>query len=203
MKSSVCYLIGNKKMVTAVLDETEKTAKYAGLGKRETLHLCLLAEELVGILLGLAGKFRAEFWIEEGGGTFQLFLTADARLGRENRKKLIALASSGKHEAHQGIMGKIGQLVEAFMDNYDEVEQYCARNGYMMTNMDIGIGESSVMAGGYHMWSLNQYQEEIRKDQPEDEWEELGCSIVAKLADDVTVSIQNHKVRIMVVKRFS
>lgn len=89
-------MIGNEKMVTSVLDETEKTAKYAGLGKRETLHLCLLAEVLVGILLGLAGKFRAEFWIEEGGGTFQLFLTADARLGRENRKKLSALARSGK-----------------------------------------------------------------------------------------------------------
>ena len=50
---------------------------------------------------------------------------------------------------------------------------------------------------------MNQYQEAIRKDKQEDEWEELGCSIVAKLADDVTVSIQNHKVRIMVVKRFS
>lgn len=201
MKSTVCHLDGSRRELGQALKETEKTAAYAGLGKRETLQLRLLAEELTGIFKGVAGDFAADFWVEEEKGIFRLNLASVVRLGREKKEKLISLSSSGKNEADKGFMGKLGRLFEAYADNCDEVGEYCAQAGIMLPGMQLGSGDIMTM-NSYTIWSLSDYKDSVVSEKKEEEWDELECSIVAKLADDVTVSVRNQKVHLTVTKKF-
>ena len=48
-------------------------------------------------------------------------------------------------------------------------------------------------------WSLSRYQ--LQKDAKEEEWDELEKSVVAKLADDITVGVKNGKVELVIKKK--
>lgn len=202
MKSTVCHLGGSEKEIKQILKEAEKTAAYVGLRKHETLQLCLLAEELTGILRGVIKDFEADFWIEEENGKIRLNLASEVRLEREKKEKLLSISTSGKNEADKGIMGKIGRLFETYMDNCDEVGTYCAQAGITIPSMEMMDSGSMMTFGGYGMWSLQEYKNYVQTEKKEEAWDELECSIVAKLADDVTVSIRNQKVHLTVIKVF-
>ena len=202
MKSKVCHLISSASPITQILSEAEKTAAYAGLEKHGTLQLRLLAEEMTGILRGIAGNFSADFWIEESNKKFQLHLSADVRLNREKKDQLIAVSSSGKNDAYHGISGKIGRIFEAYMDRYDDISQYCSENGIDLSRTDMLTGGASLQPDGFLMWSLGQYRETVKEQQVPEQWDELEHSIVASIADDITVRLKNGKSEIIITKRF-
>ena len=202
MKSKVCHLISSHSPIDQILAEAEKTAAYAGLEKQDALQLRLLAEEMTGILKGIAGDFSADFQIEESNRKFQLRLTAAVRLNREKKDRLIAVSSSGKNNAYHGVMGKIGQIFEAYMDHYDEVSAYCKENGINLSQSDMLMGGSSLQPDGLVTWSLNRYKDTVKDRQLNERWDELEQSIVASIADDITVSIRNDKAEIIITKRF-
>ena len=201
MKSTVCHFDGSNEALENILSETERTAAYANLGKKEALQLRLLAEELTGILRGVACDFEADFWIEEEDGTFRLNLSADTRLDREKKDKLISFSSRGENEADRGIMGKIAGIFELYMDSYDEVGTYCAESGIVLPSMQMMDSGNMMLNGDCQIWSLQNYKSNILSGHKE-EWDELERSIVANLADDVTVGVRNQKVRLTVIKTF-
>lgn len=200
MKSTVCYLDGSGREMDHVLREVEKTAVYTELGKHETVQLRLLAEEMTGIIRGLTNKFEAEFWVEEHKGTFYLNLASELCLDREKKEKLISVSSSKKNSVKKGIMGKIGQLFEAFIESRGEIEAACKKSGMMSPGLKAMRGQSNLPPGGEKCWSFTEYKKHL--DKKEDVWDELECSIVAKLADDVVVSIWDEKVHLTIIKTF-
>lgn len=202
MKSKVCHLISSRSPIDPILAEAEKTAAYAGLEKQDALQLRLLSEEMTGILKGIAGDFSADFWIEESNKKFQLHLAAGVRLNREKKDQLIAVSTSGKNDAYHGIMGKIGQIFEAYMDHYDEVSAYCTKNGINLSQTDMLTGGSSLQPDGFVVWSFNRYKDTVKDQRLDERWDELEQSIVASIADDITVSVRNNQAEIIVTKRF-
>lgn len=199
MKSDICTLSANDiESLKKVLSETEKTAVYAALDKKQSGRLRLLAEELVEMLPSLLAFTAGEFWIDCKGTNFELHttLTPNNSLTSEKRDELLKVSSSGKNAAATGIMAKI-RLAATFM----------------LIDYEKNVAEMPATAAFYHdgmganpyfpisSWSLENYRAKAKSEQGE-KWDELEKSIIANIADDVLVGIEGKKVEIIVKKSF-
>lgn len=200
MESNHCYLKNGKGRQEA-LAELEKAAAYCELPKQEGLYLRLLGEELTGMMAGLVGRYEGEFWVQADGRQVELHLLVDKKLTLDERERLVDVSTRGKNEAARGIMGKICTMFEAFADSYEETGQYCVRNGIYMTGMN-DIYHSCIVAEDCVSWSLRQYASQIGEEEKGEAWDELEKSIIARLADEILVSIRNRQAEIIVKKTF-
>lgn len=179
-----------------VLEEVEKTACYRGLEHREFLQLRLLAEELTGMTAGLVGHYEAEFWIETQGRAFALHMALRVKMDEETKERLLRVATSGKNEAERSLMGKLRGFLESCAWNYDDLCHYCSENGIQAME---GMYAGCSLSGGQPVWSLKRYARSVQEGK---EWDELEQSIVAKLADDILVTIRRDRTEIVVKKTY-
>ncbi|WP_296322670.1 hypothetical protein [Treponema sp. UBA3813] len=196
MKSNICTLEEGNASLSLLLDETEKTAAYSNLDKKQTGRLRLLAEELVEMLPELLSFSKGKFWIESEEKVFSLHtvLTPNESMTAERREKLLAVSSTGKNSAAIGIMSKIKLAAEFMLIDYEENATYSTpfyENG-MINPVSIGMDLA---------WSLNSYKQKANT-QKDERWDELEKSIIANIADDVLVGVQGKKVEIIVKKSF-
>lgn len=207
MKSIEIYLNEKGLGTVEALDEVECFCKDQMYSGKETLRTRLLAEELLGMVKGIIGdgEYEAAFWIEGTGKQCELHVTAKARVDSDKKEKLMSVSSSGENMAARGIMGKIRQVVEGYLNGYEQMDQYYAAGGGVMPYTAMGVMSGSMM-GSMMMqtWSLQTYIGAVqeRKDENQDVWDELEKSIIASLADDVLVGVQNKKVEIIVKKEY-
>ena len=192
--------------MAAALNAVEKLAEDVKLTKKEGLRLRLLAEEMMGMIRGIVGRFGAEFWAEENGREMQLCLKADAHIDLEQRNQLLAVSSSGKNQAEKSFMGKVRGIFELYLMNYEADWQYMDLNSYPMYYY--GDAGSMGMSMGYErMWSLKSMRNDLDNSKnnnagAEEEWDELEKSIVGKLADEVLVGVRSRKVELIIKKKF-
>ena len=177
MKSNVISITNRGDGFEKALQETRKVAAYEGLGEKETLHLVLFTEEMLSMaeIVGGDMTMNAYFWIETGGKTFDLHLTANTTLDKKKRAQLLDAATTRKNEAANSLLGKIRDAFEQAMsveDIYNEVPYD------VLTDI----------AG---------------REIADPEWDEYECSILRKLADNVKVSIRGNVVDLTVRKTFA
>ena len=116
------------------------------------------------------------------------------------RDEILSVSKSGKNAAATGIMNKIRAAAEVMLANYSQ--------SAALTNALYADPYPDYYHMGYivqpedytNQWSLSQYKENAKEDK--EAWDELEKSIIANLADDVTVGIINGKVEIIAVKNF-
>ena len=96
MKSEIVKVTSSGAGMPEALEMTEKAGDVAGLEKKEKLRLRLLAEELVGVMRGIAGDVEADYCLSQEGKAFTLNLCADVTMTRDMREQLIAVSTSGK-----------------------------------------------------------------------------------------------------------
>ena len=207
MKSNICALNDDLTCLKAVLGEVEKVTAYNGLDTKKALRLRLLTEELCGMLSGLVQNFSGEFWAENDGDNYELYVKLKADdMNIDLRNELISVSKSGKNAAAKGIMGKIRAVaetmllaaVEPTLTTLSEVNFY-DYHGY---DMSFGYIDPAIsrQTGYAYSWSLVNYKTAV--EEKEDEYAELERSIVAKLADDITVGVRGNNVEIIVKKSF-
>lgn len=212
MKSNEIFLNGVGAGTAEVLNEVEAFCKYQNYSNKEMLQTRLLAEELLGMMKGIIGadaedskedKYEAKLWIEGTGKKCELHVTAKTRVDSNKKEKFLSVASDGKNMAAKGVMGRIRQVVEDCLSEYEGAESYY---GDSRVPMYPYVGMSSIAGSAAMMqrWSLQSYIGSVsaRRTEKQEEWDELEKSIVAKLADDVLVGVQNKKVEIIVNKSF-
>ena len=194
MKTDVFKFTDNTDELERMLDETEKTAKYVGLDKKQTIRLRLLAEELMGMLPEMMEYCSGEFWIESVDKQVELHVSVklDDMLSAD-RDKLLSVSTSGKNAAAKGIMGKVRAAAEMMLIEYFSLP---ADMQYDFYNM--GMSDPYYYANA---WSLNQYKAAVA--QNTEAWDELEKSIIANLADDVIVGIKGKQADIIVKKNFA
>lgn len=196
MKSNVVVFKKGQNNFDNILVEAEKVAIYNGLNAKETLRLRLITEEMIGILKELVDKFDGEFWVENEDKTFtvNLLVKADS-MDSEKKEKLLAVSSTGKNVLAKGFMGKIRSVIEFFAASSGASisEMY----GYCINPMDVITLHNSVE---YSLWSMDKYKSDVKENVSE--WDELEKSIVANLADDVTVGVMGKKIKVAVKKTF-
>lgn len=195
MKSNIIKLTSSMEKSEEVFDEVQKCAVYADLSNKDALHLRLLAEELVGMIREVLADYEATMWVENEKKVFTIHLVAKARLGSQRKEQMLSLSKDGKNLATKGIMGKIRRVMEiCILADGDDYSMY------MDSYAPFASGIESSGMNYVSLWSLNQYRNAASSQS--EEWDELEKSIVAKIADDVSVGVQNGKAEVIITKDF-
>ena len=189
MKSDVIAVSSKEDCTDQALSQTERVAVFQELSHKSALHLRLLAEEMMNMMRAIAGDVEGEFWIENRKDLYELHLNVETAMDFYKREKLLSASSSGKNEASRGFMGKI----RSFFEPVEGVPLY-----FDVSPDGVGADMS---------WTLRAYQQKIqqhveqRSEGAEEAWDELERSVVARLADDVKVSIRGRNVEMIVFKK--
>ena len=180
----------------------EKAASYCGLDEDQELKLMLLCEELIEMLPNLLLYGKGEFWIETHDKNVEIHsvVEADDLLTGNDRKEIMKVSKSGKNIAAKGIMNKIRIAAEVMLANYalsNGVSGDVEYDTEPLEFYDYGLTDPFAKQD---MWSLTAYKKKVQSDS--DDWDELERSIIANLADDVTVGILGGKVEVTIKKKF-
>ncbi len=199
MKTNEIYVSNQGAGREEALNETEKYADYQGLDHKAKMHIRILAEEMLGMVAAIAGNFYAYYWIEDDSEGYHLHLEARVEMNATKRDALIDASTSKRNSSARGVMGKLRDVFQNYWMGYKETIIYPSNNyDYMSYGIiDPGIYSSPAI------WSLSQYQTVVRKDEGASEtWDELEKSIIANIADDVTVGIKGDNVEMVITKRW-
>ena len=216
MKSSVINVKRDADNLSDILSEVQKSSFYADLDAKKALRLRLLAEELVGMLKELSGDYIGEFWVEYEDRKFELItcIYVNEAMDNKTKKGFIAVSSDKKNAAAKGIMGKIRDVVENMM--YPETALYSSGSELTQIEIEAMLGEGAVQKSSDisvgdivdditlgDSWSLNQYKIKQRDNDNKEPWDEIEKSIIANIADDVTVSVKGKQFEIVITKYFA
>ena len=195
MKTDVILVSSRGNHIDTALEQAEKVAAYKGLSPKNTIHLRLLTEEMMGMMRSITGETEGKFWIEDEDDVYQLHLLVEVRLDYEKREKLIAASTSGVNEAAKGLMGKI----RTFFD----------------VSEDVGVSSAFFMPGGLEMthdsigWSMLDYRAALeervasRDKSAEEAWDELENSVVSHVADDIKVNVKGRRAELIIIKKMA
>lgn len=197
MKSNVCKIEKGRKCLEEILKESEKVAIYNEFTHKQTLHLRLICEELDGMLPELVGDFEGNLWIEvEDGVCVVRALIALNTLTAKKKEQLISVAKNKKNSAAVGIVGKIRSAMENFFLDYDESDAAFMSPSLVNTHASYDMGWDYS-----YYWNLNEYRTTVKSEDKKEEWDELEKSVIASVADDITVGIKSSNAEITIVKK--
>lgn len=197
MVTNKCVLNGNDEDLKKVLKEVELAADYNQLAHKPSIQLRLLAEEMIGIEKGILGFVRGEFYMENEGNEYKLYLEAQLNLEASEREAFVKVSSSKSNEAYKGFKGKLLKVI-------DSMTGANAAAGGGMSPLASGYMENEVITGfqsnSLDLWQLTRYEEESKDNR--EIWDEMEKSIVARLADEILISFREGKLTMTVIKAF-
>lgn len=205
MKSNVIALEKNMDF-DVIYNEIDKVCVYNDLDKKSGLRLRLLTEELLGLIPHFMEYCNGELWVENQDSNYEIHVSFIANEPTDlEKERLIDISNTRKNAAYVGIMGKIRGLIEGMIEGY----KLGVKAGLTCSDQDV---QGFYMAGAYNtpsysvVWNLNNYSKNVNEDHQngdkEEEWDELEKSIIANLADDLSVGIAGNKVDLIVKKAF-
>ena len=176
MRTDITMLDSSGTHMQMALDTVEGLADVQKLSPKETLHLRLLAEEVLAMVRMVVTDFTARFWAEGEGKKYKIVLEADVLAKGSEKQVLLSLSSTGENEANLGIGQRIARMFRVGVHSQDE-------DGYS--------------------WSLNNFKKDLQN-APDSKLaqEHLEKSVIANLATNVRVSIDEGKVKMIVDKDF-
>lgn len=197
MVTNQCVLNGNDEDLKKVLKEVELAANYNQLAHKPSIQLRLLAEEMIGIEKGILGFVRGEFYMENEGNEYKLYLEAQLNLEASEREAFVNVSSSKSNEAYKGFKGKLLKVI-------DSMTGANAAAGGGMSPLASGYMENEVITGfqsnSLDLWQLTRYEEESKDNR--EIWDEMEKSIVARLADEILIGFREGKLTMTVIKAF-
>lgn len=201
MKTNEIYVSNQGKGREEALNEAEKYADYQKLSNKDRMHVRILTEELLGMVETIAGDFYAYFWIEDNSKCYQIHLEAKVDMNTKKQDTFIDTSTNKKNSQAKGIMGKLKDVFRYYWMGYKEA-MYEPNGVNCVDYMEYGLINPDV-SGSANIWSLSRYQEVVKKDENDLEgWDELEKSIIANIADDVTVGIRGDNVEMVITKNF-
>ena len=200
--------MGDAKKTSGSFGRIDEWIDGLGLGKKDRLHVRLLAEETLGMLKAMAGDYDADISIKKNN---QEEVTINVTVKAEDidinqKKELIGVSSDKINTKAVGFMGKIAEIIENSLLNYDNVMKLQQEYGGGYVDYGtMGIGGSTDILGDTALaWSLCDYRSSLEDAIPDNDaakeaWDELEKSIVANLAKDVKVGVQRNIVDMTII----
>ena len=208
MVSDKIKVSNNGEGIREALEETERIGRYMGLSGRELIWLRLLSEETLGMIEAMVGEFNATFWIEALNATScRINLEAKAVIEAGIKKDLLSASSTGENFYARGLMGRIADAIEEGMYRYDEAAKIQDEFFGMQISDEQADRQDGFVDIPYY-WSLDEYRKEMAKQKERDSAlnemidDHLEKSIVAHIADDITVGVRDRKVKLIISKEF-
>ena len=177
---------------------SEKLGLSCGLDKKQNLRLRLLTEELFGLVRNIAGELNGSFSIEYEGRSFILSLDANVNLTSEMREQFLSVSSSGENEAAVGFMGKICDMISSVLLSTNS-NSTMLQAGLMCP----GAPSDAFISTQNYEWYLKRYRDSVDGTSNEDARDDLERSIVANIADDISIRIIGSTVGVRIYKIFT
>ena len=199
MKSDVILVSSEGNKIEKALDLAERTAVFKRLSVKSAIHLRLLTEEMMGLMRSITGESEGRFWIEDQDGVYELHLVVTTNMDGEKRDRLLSASTSGRNESAKGLMGRLRD----FFDRNADEDVASFSNPLMLP----GMFEQTSSPTLDWEWTMTRYEEALTpyvKDRQESAlqaWDELEKSVVARVADEVKVSIRGRTVELIIFKR--
>ncbi len=186
--------------VELALGVVDSFIRSLGITGRDAMHLRLISEEAIGMIRAVAGDYDAVFRISGDDKECVVNLTSKVRMDPQKRKEFLSVSTSGRNESARGIVGKIRELIEIGMENYENVCGLSIPSGSKPVSYGMMGMEKSVLE-----WSLDRYRRSVSVSIDESEayqqaWDELEKSVIANIADNVLVGIMNDMLEISIYK---
>ncbi|MCR4605805.1 MAG: hypothetical protein K5639_07400 [Eubacterium sp.] len=208
MKSEIIKVEGKQTKEIRIANFVEGYCNDEGYDQKTTLRMRLLAEELVSLISSMEMDIDGEFFVESTDKEIELHMNMRTFIYPERKKELMGLATVEKKKP-KGVLGKLSQVVQGYLAGVDEDEQQqleLARSiPYGMYGMT-GSCMGNQMMESITAWSLQRYRDAIdesiaQNEADEEEKDELEKSVLANLADEVSVGIKSSKVQLIVTKK--
>lgn len=194
MKTDKLWVNGNIRRNSEVNEILQAFADQAGITGRDFRHMNLLTEETLGMAHQLLKDFDGEIWIETTPAGYDIILEADVHGADED--------SASTPDAPPGFMAKIAEMLNcAYMfESICEMPESLAVT--LPDYLSYGIRETGDAPVWTGKWSLSAYRYNLLNHPGSKvNLDELEKSIVGSLADEVTIGIQGHRIRLVISKR--
>ena len=209
-KTREIHVSNDEKTTAAALKLADDFIEQLGLTGKPAIRFRLIAEETLGMVRAMTGDFDALFWLENEDDKYRVKLIATTKMDMDKKESLIAASTSGKNAAVKGVMGKIGEIIENGLLNYEDVAKLQQEygTGYLdYAAMGFNVSAEYMTAGAPLVWSLNNYREQLENvvetdDPAKAAWDELEESIVASIAEDITVGVKKDRVDMTITAKF-
>ena len=199
MRSNICEIEKGTKDLAAILEESERVARYNGLDRKQTLQLRLLCEEIDGMLPNLIDDFDGSLWIDFEDGVCKVTVSIQIpEFNTVKKAELIGIAKNKKNAAAVGIVGKIRNAIENFFLDEEKMEALALSAGSYGVSTEYGDGVDYA-----YLWRLEEYRGSVKKEEQAEAWDELEKSVIASVADDVIVGVRGKCAEIVIVKKFA
>ena len=201
MKTDVITVSGRGNRMDAALALVDKVCAYKGLNGKNSLHLHLLAEEMMGMMRSITGETSGQFWIEDEDDVYSLHLAVNTSMNSGKRDQLLSAATSGKNESAKGLMGRLRD----FFDRESDEDVAALSSSLLMPEMYDQFSSPTLEME----WTMARYESglasRVEQDDPaaKEAWDELEKSVVAHVADDVKVSIRGRSVEMIIIKKLA
>ncbi len=201
MKTDVIVISSKGARMEKALQQVDKVAAYKELSQRSAMHLRLLAEETMGLMRSITGETEGRFWIEDEDGVYELHLSVQTGMNSSKRDQLLSVSSSGQNDSARGLMGRLRDFFDRGAD-----EDIAAFTSPLLLP---GMYEHTTTPTLDWEWSMVRYEDELAARVREDDgearkaWDELEKSVVARVADDVKVSIRGRVVEMTLLKKMA
>lgn len=177
MESEKVSISDLEGQIQRAYDVTETFAFDIRLLGKNALRLRLLAEETLGLATQIVHTAHIRYWLDGDAKECHLNLEAKKKLENQEKQELLSVSTTGENTAYRGVTGKIKSL-------FLKPEELSSP------------------------WTLTDYKKMIQDHEHKDPFEHLNPedlerSIVASLADEVTVSLHGEDILMVVTKRFS
>lgn len=203
MKTEIISVYASGDGRDKALELTEKTGAFCGLDHQSSLRLRLLSEELIELIRPFTDKIHGEFWLEAEDNEVQIHLKTDIPMDLQTRNELLAVSSSGKNSAAKGLMGKIREMIASVTLPDDPETKEMTDQAFSLISIGSQMGAHY---DGAYSWSMTAYMNQVNSidnDDGKEAQDELERSIVANLADEVTVSIVGSEVEVIIFKSYN
>ena len=201
MKTDVITVSSRGNRMDAALAQVDKVCAYKGLNGKNSLHLHLLAEEMMGMMRSITGETNGQFWIEDEDDVYSLHLAVNTSMNSGKRDQLLSAATSGKNESAKGLMGRLRD----FFDWGSDADLSAYSSPLLLP--DAFEQSSSPMLDWE--WSMSRYERALSSQMEQGDqavkeaWDELEKSVVSHVADDVKVAIRSGTVEMIIIKKLA
>ena len=172
-------------------------AEKNGITGKNYYHLGLLAEETLGMANQILHVYDGELRVERTAAGYEIIL--EAAVHEKDDGKAVPATPP------EGFMAKIAEMMNCsyMFENIAEMPDDLA--GMLPDYISYGIRKEKEAQAWAGRWSLSAYRDNLRNrqgDNPKAEpaLDELEKSIVAHLADEVTIGIHGHRIRLVISK---
>ena len=183
---------------------TEQLVVCQGLDHRSALQLRLLAEELFNMLRNIVGDVTASYWILVRESIYELHMRTQITMTHQIREELLGISTRGENDAARGFMGRLlDKIFLRYLQTDGNPDLKVADQEDLTPDPEAGPAGSEPEIT--EEWNMSEYRSDMdsRRGQSAEameQWDELEKSIIARLADEVKVSMRGTNVEITIVK---